>query len=140
MGSIFQPDDTQDVSSSMSPDDYEEGSSSSSSSSLQPGVFPPDLADKDKVMYVLLIKPSRMDSPEMHEFPDYRKGMKFLCEWLDLQSTGEFRGRVYAFYGQMINYTTPIKQYKVTFGGRDLEISMSGDAEFVGHMGGTQDI
>jgi hypothetical protein len=113
--------------------------SSSSSSSLSMGEEEPEPEDEDK-MYVLVVHPLRMKVPDLLEFNDIREGMKCLCDWLNLQDSGAFKGNVFAFYGKIVDYTTPVKQYNVSFGKKNMSIGFSGDAEFVGRTGGAPDI
>lgn len=113
---------------------------SESSSSLSPDevVDATPTVKEDRKFYVLVVKAVYMDQPELNVYDNVNEGLKFLYEMLEKKRTGQFYGRIWAFWGQMIDYSMPIHKYHLHVGDRVFDMISTDGAEYIGHEGGPE--
>ncbi len=114
-----------------------DASSSSLSSLSSESLEAPECDTGGDRFYVVLIRGgSARFTPDVVEFTDVVEGLKYFYDCLELRRRGKFFGKILAFSGRMVDYTEPESKYRVTLGGKTLELSDDSDSKFVGRTGG----
>lgn len=68
-------------------------------------------------------------APVVTEYSDLKIGLRALAKDLDDQ---DFHGYIYAFLGEQVHFTTPVRSYRVNVGEEEFHISNAGDYTYAG--------